>query len=36
VEQIPRQDLSRHSLAIAALCCLMLLVYRSVQLRSWQ
>jgi mxaC protein len=36
VEQIPRQDWSRHSLAIAALCCLMLLVYRSVQLRSWQ
>jgi len=35
MEQIPRQDYSRHCLALAALCCLTLLIYRSMQLRSW-
>ena len=35
LEQIPRQDYSRHCLTAAALCCLMLLAYRAVQLRSW-
>jgi mxaC protein len=34
-EQIPRQDFSRGCLAVAALCCLLLLIYRSLQLRSW-
>lgn len=35
LEQIPRQDYSRHCLTAAALCCVMLLAYRAVQLRSW-
>jgi mxaC protein len=35
LEQIPRKDYSRHCLTAAALSCLMLLVYRSMQLRSW-
>jgi mxaC protein len=35
LERVPRQDYSRHCLALAALCCLMLLIYRSMQLRSW-
>jgi mxaC protein len=35
LEQIPRQDYSRYCLALAALCCAMLLVYRSLQLRSF-
>ena len=35
LERIPRQDYSRHCLAAAALCCLLLLVYRAMQLRSW-
>jgi len=35
LEQIPRQDYSRHCLTAAALCCLMLLSYRAVQLRGW-
>jgi mxaC protein len=35
VELIPRQDYSKHLLVAAAFSCLMLLIYRSVQLRSW-
>jgi mxaC protein len=35
LEQIPRQDYSRQCLAIAAVCCLLLLIYRSMQLRAW-
>jgi mxaC protein len=35
LEQIPREDYSRYLLAFAAFCCLMLLLYRSVILRSW-
>jgi len=35
LEQIPRQDYSRHCLVVAVLACLLLLAYRSVQLRSW-
>ena len=35
VERIPRQDYSRHFVALAALACLMLLAYRSMLLRSW-
>jgi len=35
LEQVPRQDYSRHCLVVAALCCLMLLIYRWMQLRSW-
>jgi mxaC protein len=35
VEQIPRQDYSRHCIAVAAFSCLMLLLYRSMMLRSW-
>jgi len=35
VERIPREDYSRHFVAVAALACLMLLAYRSVLLRSW-
>ena len=34
-EQVPRRDYSRHCVAAAAVFCLMLLVYRSLQLRSW-
>jgi mxaC protein len=35
VEQVPRQDYSRHFVAAAALACLLLLAYRSLLLRSW-
>lgn len=35
LEQIPRMDFSRHFLAAAALFCLLMLVYRALQLRSW-
>jgi len=35
LEQIPRQDYGRHCLALAAICCLLLLIYRSMQLSSW-
>lgn len=35
VERIPRQDYSRHFVALAALACLVLLGYRSMLLRSW-
>jgi mxaC protein len=35
LEQIPRQAYGRHCLAFAAICCLLLLIYRSMQLRSW-
>jgi mxaC protein len=34
-EQIPRRDYSRYFMAAAALCCMMLLAIRSLQLRSW-
>lgn len=36
LEQIPRQDYSRHCIALAAFACAMLLLYRSMLLRSWQ
>lgn len=36
LEQIPRKDYSRHFLAFAAFSCAMLLLYRSMLLRSWQ
>lgn len=35
-EQIPRQDYSRSFLAAAAFSCALLLLYRSMLLRSWQ
>jgi mxaC protein len=35
LEQIPRRDYSRYFLSAAALFCAVLLVYRSMQLRSW-
>jgi mxaC protein len=35
MEQIPRQDYSRGFLAVAAFSCAMLLLYRSMLLRSW-
>jgi mxaC protein len=35
LERIPREDFSRHCLAAAALCCVVLLGYRSMQLRGW-
>jgi len=35
-ERIPRQDYSRYFIAAAAVCCLLLLAYRSVLLRSWR
>jgi mxaC protein len=34
-EQVPRRDYSRMFVAAAAVLCLLLLVYRSMQLRSW-
>ena len=34
-EQIPRYDYSRHCLVAGAVCCLVLLIYRATQLRSW-
>ena len=36
LEQIPRRDYSRHCIAFAAFSCAMLLLYRSMLLRSWQ
>ncbi|MBM0106753.1 VWA domain-containing protein [Steroidobacter sp. S1-65] len=36
LEQIPRRDYSRHFIAVAAFACAMLLLYRSMLLRSWQ
>lgn len=36
LEQIPRQDYSRHCIAVAAFSCLLLLLYRAMQLRSWE
>jgi mxaC protein len=36
MEHIPRQDYSRVFLAFAAFSCAMLLLYRSMLLRSWQ
>jgi mxaC protein len=35
IEQIPRRDFSRHCLAIASFCSLLLLLYRATQLKSW-
>lgn len=35
-ERIPRKDYSRHLLGAAGFCCLMLLIYRALQLRSWK
>ncbi len=34
-ERVPRQDHSRLFFSLAALCCALLLVYRSLLLRSW-
>lgn len=34
-EQVPRQDFTPHCLALAALCCLLLLAARSVIMRPW-
>ena len=36
LEQIARQDYSRRFIALAAFSCAMLLLYRSMLLRSWQ
>lgn len=36
MEQIPREDYSRLFIAVAAFSCAMLLLYRSMLLRSWQ
>jgi len=36
MEQIPREDYSRHFLAFAALACLVLLLHRVALLRSWR
>ena len=36
LEQIPREDYSRIFLAVAAFSCAVLLMYRSMLLRSWQ
>lgn len=35
LEQVPRQDYSRYFIGVAAFSCLMLLLYRSLLLRSW-
>lgn len=35
LEQVPRQDYSRYGIAFAAFSCAMLLLYRSMLLRSW-
>ncbi|HEY4368263.1 MAG TPA: vWA domain-containing protein [Steroidobacteraceae bacterium] len=35
LEPIPRQDYSRHCIAVAVFACSMLLLYRSLLLRSW-
>lgn len=34
-ERVPRRDLGRHFLMLAAACCAALLIYRSLLLRSW-
>jgi mxaC protein len=34
-EQVPRRDFSRKCIAAAALACLLLLIYRTMLLRSW-
>jgi mxaC protein len=34
-EQLPRRDYAPYCIATAALCCLLLLLYRSLSLRSW-
>jgi mxaC protein len=34
-EQIPREDYGPYFIGAAALCCLLLLIYRSLSLRSW-
>jgi mxaC protein len=34
-EQVPRRDYSRQGFVLAAISCLMLLVYRAIRLRSW-
>lgn len=36
LEQIPRKDYSRYFIGLAAFSCAMLLLYRSMLLRSWQ
>jgi mxaC protein len=36
MEQIPRQDYSRYFIAFAAFSCALLLLYRSMLLRSWR
>jgi mxaC protein len=35
LEEVPRQDFSRRFIAAAAICCLLLLIGRSLALRSW-
>lgn len=35
IEQIPRRDYGRACLGVALVCCLLLLVHRALQLRSW-
>jgi mxaC protein len=35
VEQVPRRDYTTLCLSVAAVCCLLLLVHRALQLRSW-
>jgi mxaC protein len=35
LEQVPRQDFSRRCIAIAAVCCVLLLFGRSLAIRSW-
>jgi mxaC protein len=35
LEEVPRQDYSRRFVATAAICCLLLLLGRSLALRSW-
>jgi mxaC protein len=35
LEEVPRQDYSRRFVATGALCCLLLLLGRSLALRSW-
>jgi mxaC protein len=35
LEQVPRQDFSRRFIAAAVICCMLLLLGRSLSLRSW-
>ena len=35
LEEVPRQDYGRRFVAVAALCCLLLSLGRSLALRSW-